>query len=449
MEVPGGGSEGYHVLKILENSPAHHAGLEAYFDFVISIDGVRLNQENDLLKQILQKYIDQPVKVGVYNSKSRSIRDVTLVPSNTWGGQGLLGVSIRFCSFSGAAENVWHVLEVHPNSPAALAGLVPHSDYILGSDTMMSTDDDFYTLIENNDHKQLRLYVYNSEMDSCREVLLTPNSEWGGEGSLGCGIGYGYLHRIPVGRKQQTPPDPELGGPERAQGVAPPLPAAATSTPSEGFADVPLSVPSQPGSPHVATVTESLSTIEAGVEALSVQPVSQEPLTHTPILPDTLTPAPFTVIRSPSPVKQQSEPTNQALIEIDQAPPTYSTPTRAQGYVTMATSDHQAVPPITTDSSAVSAGKLFMGDPNHVSATLTSALPGASQSLPPLPATALPQATPSISAPLMTGALPQLGAPLSGLPTSPPTISLPAIPPTISLGPSPLPLTPGNTTTAQ
>ena len=28
--------------QILENSPAHHAGLEAYFDFVISIDGVRL-----------------------------------------------------------------------------------------------------------------------------------------------------------------------------------------------------------------------------------------------------------------------------------------------------------------------------------------------------------------------------------------------------------------------
>ena len=60
--------------------------------------------------------------------------------------------------------------EVHPNSPAAQAGLIPHSDYILGSDAMMSTDDDFYTLIENNNHKQLRLYVYNSEMDSCREV---------------------------------------------------------------------------------------------------------------------------------------------------------------------------------------------------------------------------------------------------------------------------------------
>jgi hypothetical protein len=27
-----------------------------------------------------------------------------------WGGQGLLGVSIRFCSFEGANENVWHIL---------------------------------------------------------------------------------------------------------------------------------------------------------------------------------------------------------------------------------------------------------------------------------------------------------------------------------------------------
>lgn len=35
---------------------------------------------------------------------------VKLIPSNLWGGQGLLGVSIRFCSFEGTAENVWHIL---------------------------------------------------------------------------------------------------------------------------------------------------------------------------------------------------------------------------------------------------------------------------------------------------------------------------------------------------
>lgn len=55
-----------------------------------------------------------------------------------------------------------------------------------------------FTLIESSENKQLKLYVYNFEIDSVREVLLTPNSAWGGEGSLGCGIGYGYLHRIPI-----------------------------------------------------------------------------------------------------------------------------------------------------------------------------------------------------------------------------------------------------------
>ena len=58
--------------------------------------------------------------------------------------------------------------------------------------------EDLFTLIESSENKQLKLYVYNYDLDTVREVLLTPNSAWGGEGSLGCGIGYGYLHRIPI-----------------------------------------------------------------------------------------------------------------------------------------------------------------------------------------------------------------------------------------------------------
>lgn len=46
----------------------------------------------------------------VYSSKTLELREATVTPSNLWGGQGLLGVSIRFCSFEGANENVWHVL---------------------------------------------------------------------------------------------------------------------------------------------------------------------------------------------------------------------------------------------------------------------------------------------------------------------------------------------------
>ncbi|KAM9664149.1 Golgi reassembly-stacking protein 2 isoform 1-T1 [Trichechus inunguis] len=134
----------------------------------------------------------------IYSSKTLELRETSVTPSNMWGGQGLLGVSIRFCSFDGANENVWHVLEVESNSPAALAGLRPHSDYIIGADTVMNESEDLFSLIETHEAKPLKLYVYNTDTDNCREVIITPNSAWGGEGSLGCGIGYGYLHRIPT-----------------------------------------------------------------------------------------------------------------------------------------------------------------------------------------------------------------------------------------------------------
>lgn len=54
--------------------------------------------------------VDKELQITVYSSKTQSIRETVIVPSMTWGGQGLLGVSIRFCSFEGANENVWHVL---------------------------------------------------------------------------------------------------------------------------------------------------------------------------------------------------------------------------------------------------------------------------------------------------------------------------------------------------
>ena len=47
-------------------------------------------------------------------------------------------------------------------------------------------------------------------MDNVREVLLTPNSNWGGSGTLGCGLGYGYLHRIPMYRETNKPILPKI-----------------------------------------------------------------------------------------------------------------------------------------------------------------------------------------------------------------------------------------------
>lgn len=193
----GGTHSGYHVHGVQEESPALRSGLEPFFDFILSIGNTRLNKESDLLKDLLKANVEKAVKLEVYNSKSQRVRELEVIPSNMWGGQGLLGASVRFCSFEGANENVWHVLDVEANSPAALAGLIAHDDFIVGADQVLQDSEDFFSLIEASEGKPLKLLLYNTQTDYCREVVVTPNGAWGGEGSLGCGIGYGYLHRIP------------------------------------------------------------------------------------------------------------------------------------------------------------------------------------------------------------------------------------------------------------
>ncbi|XP_055270585.1 Golgi reassembly-stacking protein 1 isoform X2 [Moschus berezovskii] len=230
-EQPAGGAEGFHLHGVQENSPAQQAGLEPYFDFIITIGHSRLNKENDTLKALLKANVEKPVKLEVFNMKTMKVREVEVVPSNMWGGQGLLGASVRFCSFRRASEHVWHVLDVEPSSPAALAGLRPYTDYVVGSDQILQESEDFFSLIESHEGKPLKLMVYNSESDSCREVTVTPNAAWGGEGSLGCGIGYGYLHRIPTQppNHHKKPPGgpPPSAPPPRAPppGAPPPGPA--------------------------------------------------------------------------------------------------------------------------------------------------------------------------------------------------------------------------------
>ncbi|NXE21518.1 GORS1 protein, partial [Ardeotis kori] len=169
---------------VQENSPAQQGGLEPYFDFIIAIGHTRLNKENNMLKDLLKANAEKAVKLEVYNIKTMKIREVEVVPSNMWGGQGLLGASVRFCSFQGANEHVWHVLDVEPASPAALAGLQPYTDYIVGSDQILQESEDFFSLIESHEGKPLKLMVYNTEADSIREVVVTPNGAWGGEGSF-------------------------------------------------------------------------------------------------------------------------------------------------------------------------------------------------------------------------------------------------------------------------
>jgi len=287
VEVPGGGTEGYHVLRVQEGSPGQKAGLEAFFDFVVAIGNTRLDQDNDTLKNLLKANIEKEISMTVYSSKSQTIREVFITPSTLWGGQGLLGVSIRFCSFEGANENVWHILEVSSGSPAELAGLRQFSDYIIGADSVLHESEDLFSLIEAHEGRALKLYVYNTETDHCREVTITPNGAWGGEGCVGCGIGYGYLHRIPLGDDYLPPVAPT----PVANVLAPNSVTSATHTIVPG-----TNQPLQPGVPIFGTSAYTDASLPTSPPDSNMSPDTPTQLISTSPPPDplaTLTPASF------------------------------------------------------------------------------------------------------------------------------------------------------------
>lgn len=144
-------------------------------------------------------------------------------------------------------SHTWHVLDVVEGSPADSAGLVPFGDYIIGwTGGPLQSEGDFFQLVEQSANNNLSLYVYNSDYDHTREVVIVPNRDWGGEGLLGCGIGYGLLRtfihsrldRIPKPQKQWE--DSILEAPEASPDSrpAPPLsvhPSTTYDTSYDGY----------------------------------------------------------------------------------------------------------------------------------------------------------------------------------------------------------------------
>ncbi|GJE88377.1 GRASP55/65 PDZ-like domain-containing protein [Phanerochaete sordida] len=206
-----------HVLRVTPSSPASQTSIEPYFDFVVGFKDKQLasgNIDAAELERIVEAHEGRPLDLLVWNSKSQSVRVVPIVPSRTWSmpfaaldpkepdaaerKPSLLGLSMRMCEPEFAMENVWHVLDVLEGSPAESAGLVPYGDWIIGwSGGVLSTEGDFYEVVEAHIEKPLRVFVYSYDFDNIREVVLVPNRHWGGEGLLGCVFGFGLLHRIP------------------------------------------------------------------------------------------------------------------------------------------------------------------------------------------------------------------------------------------------------------
>ena len=191
---------GYRVLGVQASSPASTVGLVSFFDFIIEANGEPLwNKEVSYFVNLIKEFEDRELPLLVYNCKDHSVREVHIIPTNKWPGEGRLGVAIRFDSYHDAEERLCRVLEVERDSPAELAGLDQYNDYLLGTAEIGFSDTDvLFEELRLNVDRTTEFYVYNSDTDEVRVVVVMPNQQWGGDGLLGANVACGYLHRLPT-----------------------------------------------------------------------------------------------------------------------------------------------------------------------------------------------------------------------------------------------------------
>ncbi|KAK3341515.1 GRASP55/65 PDZ-like domain-containing protein [Lasiosphaeria hispida] len=188
-------NHGAFGFQVLRNENLHLA-VEPWFDFVVGING-RMIDDSDprLFAQEIRNCAGGAVMLGLWSAKGQRTRALHIpVPADT----ASLGLTLQWTPLS-VVSNIWHVLDVPANSPADLAGLLPYSDYILGTpEGVLHGEGGLSELVEDHIGRPLRLYVYNNEYNVTREVTMQPSRDWGGQGALGCVLGYGALHRLPA-----------------------------------------------------------------------------------------------------------------------------------------------------------------------------------------------------------------------------------------------------------
>lgn len=115
----------WHILDIIEGSPAQDAGLVPFGDWIIGYAGGILRGENDFYR-VVEEHEERPLRLFVYNADYEVTREVVIIPNRSWGsGEGLLGCSIGF--------GLLHRIPKTTTSTTAPSSLIPNAREIYNS----------------------------------------------------------------------------------------------------------------------------------------------------------------------------------------------------------------------------------------------------------------------------------------------------------------------------
>ncbi|KAJ5411222.1 uncharacterized protein N7487_005581 [Penicillium crustosum] len=209
--------------------------LEPWFDFIVGINGHTIEDPDpNLFATECRNCAGGSLTLEVWSAKLYTIRVNEHTQSLILYRQRIPPSASR-CSLPplSSTQNIWHVIAIpSPLSPAYQAGLLPYSDYIIGTPSgTLRGESALGELVEDHLNRTLVLWVYNSEFDVVREVELIPTRGWGGEGALGAELGYGALHRLPIGLGEEVEGPGEVVFETREDGTASPVGGPASAIP--------------------------------------------------------------------------------------------------------------------------------------------------------------------------------------------------------------------------
>ncbi len=154
--------------------------------------------EDGTFVSMIRSSEDKALPLLVYNARSSTVREIVMVPTKSWPGEGLIGITIRHSSFAEAFKVAFRIVSVFPNGPAADCGLQSHTDYIVGALSALFTEEaELERAVASFQRRPLELLVYSSSTGALRETAIIPDAGWGGKGSIGAELGRGVLHSLP------------------------------------------------------------------------------------------------------------------------------------------------------------------------------------------------------------------------------------------------------------
>lgn len=82
-----------HILDVEPDSAAELAGLQPNDDYLLGT-AEKVFKDTEILFEELRKNLEKPVEFYVYSAMSDEVRVAVLMPTDQWGGEGILGASV-------------------------------------------------------------------------------------------------------------------------------------------------------------------------------------------------------------------------------------------------------------------------------------------------------------------------------------------------------------------